>query len=83
MARKLYKVTGTFLVQATNGQRTMVYEHTPVEPARALDGLWDSPSERFEVRISDIEAGDQTVWVRAADAVGNTATTVTHVTVRP
>jgi len=52
-------------------------------PARALDGLWDSPSERFEVRLSEIEAGDQTVWVRAADAVGNTATTVTHVTVRP
>jgi hypothetical protein len=52
-------------------------------PARALDGLWDSPSERFEARITNVEAGVQTVWVRATDAVGNTATTTTHVTVKP
>lgn len=52
-------------------------------PARALDGLWDSPNERFEVRIPDNEPGDQTVWVRASDAVGNTTTTVLHVTLKP
>jgi hypothetical protein len=51
-------------------------------PARALDGLWDSPSERFEVRISEVEVGAQTVWIRAADAVGNTATITTRVTVK-
>jgi hypothetical protein len=52
-------------------------------PARAVDGLWDSPSERFQARVIEVDSGDQPVWVRAADAVGNTTTFATHVVVKP
>ena len=51
-------------------------------PARAVDGLWDAASERFEARLAELEPGDHQITVRAADAVGNLTTFVTHVVVR-
>lgn len=43
-------------------------------PLHPDDQLLDTASERFEVRLTDLEAGDHVVAVRATDAAGNSAT---------
>jgi hypothetical protein len=58
-------------------------DHGDWQPARASDGLWDAASERFEARLTDLEPGDHAIWVRAADAVGNSTTVATHVAIGP
>jgi hypothetical protein len=43
----------------------------PWQPVEAADGVTDSPSERFRVRISDLAPGEHLIVIRAYDAAGN------------
>jgi hypothetical protein len=53
------------------------------EPATAVDGLWDSPVERFTARVRGVAPGSYAVQVRAADAIGNLSVSTVHVVVGP
>ena len=40
-------------------------------PVEALDGVTDSPSETFKIRLEYVRAGEHLVVVRVFDASGN------------
>lgn len=52
-------------------------------PATPEDGLWDSPRERFRLRLAGLPPGPQALRVRAIDALGNVTTRTAEVRVAP
>jgi len=40
-------------------------------PVEAVDGVTDSPSEQFRIRLENVRAGEHLVVVRVYDSAGN------------